>query len=245
MPAASAMPQPAGQAGPPGVDLRPRLEKWGLPPRKQGDRPTCSALTIAGALEFAVAHREGKATRLSPEFLNWAANRVSGNEQDGGFFSDLWKGYVAHGICSESAMPYRARFEPGKPPDAAAVDDARARLALGLRLNWIKEWNVNTGLTDEHMARIKRTLDQGWPVCAGLRWPKREQWVDDVLQMCPAEAVFDGHSVLLVGYRDDATHAGGGVLLFRNTGRGGSDGLMPYAYARAYMNDAAWIGNGE
>jgi hypothetical protein len=59
--------------------------------------------------------------------------------------------------------------------------------------------------------------------------------------MCPSNAVRDGHSVLLVGYRDDAAQPGGGVFIFRNTGREGRPGLMPYGYARAYMNDAAWI----
>lgn len=241
-------PPPAGEAAgasPGGVDLRPRLEEWGLPPRVQGDRPTCSALTIAGALEYAVGRRDGTSPRLSPEFLNWAANGAAGDEDDGAFFSDLWKGYLAHGICTEGRMPYRARFEPGTPPDPAAIEEARAHLALRLRLHWIKEWNVRTGLTPEHLAQIKRTLEQGWPVCAGLRWPIRERWVHDTLQMCPPEAVIDGHSVLLVGYRDDTTRPGGGVLLFRNTSGRIRNGLMPYAYAQAYMNDAAWIESGE
>ena len=47
---------------------------------------------------------------------------------------------------------------------------------------------------------IKQTLATGWPVCGGFRWPKQDQWKNEVLQMSPAE-VFDGHSVLLVGYR--------------------------------------------
>ena len=59
--------------------------------------------------------------------------------------------------------------------------------------------------------------------------------------MCPPEAVRDGHSVLLIGYRADPTQPGGGVFTFRNTANGGRDGAMPYAYARTYMNDAAWI----
>lgn len=226
---------------PAGVDLRPRFEKWGLPSRPQGGRPTCSVIVVAGALEFAIARQEGKATRLSPEFLNWAANRIGGGQQDGGNFADLWKGFVAHGICTEGRMPYRARFEPEQPPDAAAIDDARARLAAPPRLHWIKEWDVKTGLTPAHMAEIKRTLAEGWPVCAGLRWPHQEQWVDNVLQMCPAEKVFDGHSVLLVGYRDDGSQPGGGVFLLRNSGRGWPGGAMPYVYAQAYTNDAAWV----
>ena len=100
---------------------------------------------------------------------------------------------------------------------------------------------MNTGLTDAHLAGIKRTLREGWPVCGGFRWPKQEQWVSNVLQMCPSNAVRDGHSVLLVGYRDDAAQLGGGVFIFRNTAGTGQDGFMPYGYAAAYMNDAVWI----
>jgi hypothetical protein len=223
------------------VDLRPIFEDWNLAPRQQGARPTCSTFTVAGALEFAAAKRQGHGARLSVEFLNWAANKVCGDTEDGGFFSDLWKGFAAFGICAEEEMPYQAKFDPAQLPGAGALADGKTRLGLGLRLHWIKEWNVNTGLTEEHLAAIKRTLEAGWPVCSGLRWPKQEQWVEDVLQMCPSNAVRDGHSVLLVGYRDQAGPPGGGVLIFRNTSRNGRDGFMPYDYARAYMNDAAWV----
>jgi len=96
-------------------------------------------------------------------------------------------------------------------------------------------------LTDAHVRAIKSTLANGWPVCGGLRWPKQEKWVEDVLQLCPPDAVRDGHSVLLVGYRDYSALPGGGVFIFRNTANAGRDGFMPYAYARDYMNDAVWI----
>lgn len=223
------------------VDLRPEFDKMGLPRWTQGGRPTCSAFTVAGALEFASAKREGKGTRLSVEFLNWASNEECGSAEDGGFFSDLWKGFAAHGICTAEALPYADKFDPAVQPPKEALAEAKRRLELGLQFHWIKEWNVNTGLTDTHVLGIKQTLSAGWPVCSGLRWPKKEQWVEEVLQLCPPEAVRDGHSVLLVGYRDDAAQPGGGVFIFRNTSNGGRDGYMPYAYARAYMNDAAWI----
>ncbi len=100
---------------------------------------------------------------------------------------------------------------------------------------------MNTGLTAEHWVNIKRTLAQGWPVCGGFRWPHDAKWVNSVLQMCPSNNVYDGHSVLLVGYRDDEAQPGGGVFLFRNSSGDGRDGAMPYVYARAYMNDATWI----
>ena len=138
-------------------------------------------------------------------------------------------------------MPYGAHFDPDLSPSPEVLAEAKSRLFPGLRHHWIKEWNVKTGLTDEQFLAIKRALSHGWPVCAGCRWPKQPQWSDAVLQICPAEAVFDGHSVLVVGYRDDTNQAGGGVLLFRNTSDGGRDGCMPYTYARAYVNDALWF----
>jgi hypothetical protein len=223
------------------ADLRPQFDKLGLERRIQGKRGTCSVFTVVGALEFAAGIKQGHAERFSVEFLNWGANKVIGEYQDGGFFSDLWKGYATYGICLETAMPYGAKFDKGLTPAPEVLAEAKTRLALGLRHHWIKEWDVKTGLTDDHLQAIKRTLSQGWPVCGGFRWPKQAKWSDDVLQMCPAEAVFDGHSVLLVGYRDDPNQPGGGVFLFRNTNNGGRDGAMPYVYAQAYMNDALWI----
>ncbi len=234
---------PDSAAVPAEVDLRPQFERFGLAERRQLSRPTCSAFTVTGPLEFAVASRQGHSPRLSVEFLNWAANQTGGDTADGGFFSDLWQGFAAHGICTEEDLPYQAQFEAGRPPGATALADARTRLGLGLglRFNWIKEWDVNSGLTDAHLAGIKRTLAQGWPVCGGFRWPKEAKWEHDVLQMCPTNAVYDGHSVLLVGYREDAAQPGGGVFQFRNTSGDGRNGTMSYAYARAFMNDAAWV----
>jgi hypothetical protein len=229
------------QSLPASVDLRPAFERWGLARGVQGDRLTCSAFVVAGALEFAAAKREARGTRLSVELLNWAANKTRGDSNDGGFFSDLWKGFAAFGICAETEFPYQPRFDPSLSPSSKTLAEAKSRLDLGLRIHWIKEWNVRTGLTDAHVAAIKRALQEGWPVCAGLRWPKQEEWVHDVLQWCPPNAVRDGHSVLLVGYRDEPAQPGGGVFLFRDTSHAGGDRFMPYAYARNYMNDAAWI----
>lgn len=235
--ASTAQPLPAS------IDLRPTFDKWGLAQRTQGKRGTCSVFTVVGALEFAAANKQRHGERFSVEFLNWAANRVAGEDVDGGFFSDLWKAFATYGVCTEKAMPYRAEFDPSVAPSPEVLAEAKTRLALGLRHHWIKEWNVKTGLTDEQFVAIKRTLHQGWPVCVGCRWPKQPKWSDHVLQMCPADAVYDGHSVLLVGYREDVNQPGGGVFLFRNTNTGGHDGSMPYTYAQAYVNDAVWIGS--
>jgi hypothetical protein len=237
----SASPAGAQSVLPASVDLRPVFDQRGLVRRTQGKRNTCSVFTVVGALEFAAARQQHHGERLSVEFLNWAANRIVGENRDGGFFSDLWRGYGVYGICPEKSMPYRARFDPALAPTPEALAEAKQCLALGLEHHWIKEWDVKTGLTEEQFSVVKRTLAQGWPVCAGLRWPSKPEWSHGVLQMCPADAVYDGHSVLLVGYRDNARQPGGGTFLFRNSSNGGRDGAMPYIYARTYMNDALWI----
>ncbi len=239
-PVSSGSPETGSQL-PSSTDLRPVFRQFGFEPSQQGTRNTCSVFTLAGALEFAVARRQGQTPRLSVEFLNWAANKVCGQDEDGGFFSDIWKGYANYGVCAASEYGYRTTFDPTSSPPPEAIADAKKRLGLDLRPEWIKEWNVNTGLTEAQFTSIKRTLVLGWPVCAGLRWPKQERWSNHVLQMCGPEAVRDGHSVLLVGYRESAEQSGGGVFIFRNTAGDGQDGLMPYEYARAYMNDAVWI----
>lgn len=224
------------------VDLRETFERWGLSARRQGARGTCSVFTMAGALEYAFARARNRGARLSVEFLNWAAHTAVDRREDGGFFSEIWSGFEAYGICPESDCPYRSSFDADLRPDPAAIDRGNAARTLGLEFHWIKEWNVDTGLTAAELAEIRSVMANSWPVCGGFRWPKRAVWNDGMLQFCPPEDVFDGHSVLLVGYRDDPLLAGGGVFTIRNSGGDGSDGSLSYTYVAAYMNDAAWIG---
>jgi hypothetical protein len=230
-----------GETLPTSVDLNPNFLKWGLDRRQQGPRPTCSVFTMTGALEYAVAHRQGKGTRLSVEFLNWAGHQAADRDLDGGFFSELWDGYAKYGICAEKEQPYASTFDVKLHPTSEVLVDAKKMQANDLRFHWIKEWNPNTGLTDEQFTAIQRVLNHGWPVTGGFRWPKQAEWKEGVLQMAPPEGVFDGHSVLLIGYKKDKTLPGGGAFLIRNSGGEGKDGHMPYEYVRAYMNDAAWV----
>jgi len=224
------------------VDLRPAFKKWGLGPRLQGKRGTCSVFAVAGALEYALASKRGQGMQLSADYLNWASNQALGEMKDGSFFSDLWRGFTIYGACPEQDMPYQDEFGPNRTPSEEATDHARQTHEIGLRLHWIKRWDPNTGLTEKHLAAIKQALGRRWPVCGGFRWPRKPvRWEDDVLETPPPEGVIDGHSVLLVGYRDDPAQAGGGVFIFRNSNNNGREGYMTYEYARAYMNDAVWI----
>lgn len=223
------------------ADLRPAFKRWDLPIRSQGSRGTCSVFTMTGAIEYALASQRQTGSELSVEFLNWAANVVVTNVSDGGFFADLWTGFERHGICAETQWPYRPVFDARFCPDERVLELARETVKARLRLEWIKPWNAANGLTEAQFQAIQRTLACGWPVCGGLRWPKQAVWKQAVLQMAPAAEVFDGHSVLLVGFKDDPAQPGGGAFLIRNSGAGPADGALSYEYVRVYLNDAAWI----
>jgi hypothetical protein len=227
------------------ADLRPQLATWKLEPRDQGPRGTCSVFAVTQALEFALARHEGKATRLSVEFLNWASNDAIGARADGGFFSDLEAGFRRHGICPESDCPYAKEFDAALVPDKSAMESARAVLSPTSngqwRVTWIKAWNVTTGLSDQEIASIVATLDAGLPVCAGMRWPKAASWQGKRLSWADPADVFDGHSVLLVGHRPDEATPGQRVFLVRNSNSAASDIEITEAYLRAYVNDALWF----
>ncbi len=223
------------------VNLHSKFEEFGLPVRFQRNRGTCSVFTVVGALEYALAVQQGKGTILSVEFLNWASHKVANRKTDGGFFSELWNGYVEYGICAESNMPYLAEFNPDLQPSEKVLQEAKQALSIRLEMHWIKEWDVSTGLTDEQFIEIKRTIADQFPVCGGFRWPKDAKWENDVLQMCPSSEVFDGHSVLIEGYKDDPGQPGGGIFAIRNSSGNSRGGYMSYEYVKTYMNDAIWI----
>ncbi len=223
------------------ADVRPLFARMGLDARRQGDRPTCSVFVMTGALEFAASKAKGRTVRFSPEFLNWAANKALADDKDGGFFSELWKGYATFGICPEEDMPYRPKLDPASEPSEFACDQGRQMCALPMRVHWIKDWDPRKGVNAEQLAAIKRTLLAGYPVGGGFLWPKQPRRNDGVLAMAPREAVFDGHSVLLVGFTDDPAAPGGGTFVIRDSGAGGPEGRLSYEYASAYMNDAVWI----
>ena len=220
------------------VDLRTRFTELGLPARAQGKRGTCSVFALTGAIEYALARQTGTGTPMSVEYLNWAANQTRTRVRDGGFFSELWSGYESKGICAESALPYQTAYDAGLTPSAELLRSAQAATNTPLRLTWIKPWDVRTGLSDAQFAEIRRVLASGWPVAAGLRWPKRERWMNGVLQPARPEEVFDGHSVLVCGYRDETAQPGGGVFLIRNSGGPAREGSLAFGYARDYVNDA-------
>ncbi len=141
------------------VDLRPELKKYDLRPRSQGRRNTCSVFTTAAAMEFAISKETGKSAIVSPEYLNWATNRIIDNRtQDRGqFFHHLIKAYEKYGACLEEQMPYQAKFDPQLIPLPPAREKAREIAAMNIQFHWITSISRTQGLSEEKFQEVKKS----------------------------------------------------------------------------------------
>lgn len=230
-------------------DLRPLFEKYNIGIYNQGERGTCSVFALTGLLEFEYAHTLGRTVvPLSVEYLNWASNKIDGETEDGTYFSDALKALKEYGICENALFPYYLQNYTSKvEPSEAAIKDAKKR--QGFTAIWIKDWNPNTGMSDIQISQVKTQIMNIHPVSIGFRWPKKEEkyrkMVNSVMIVPPEEGVYDGHSILLVGFKDDKDIPGGGYFIFKNSfGKEYAEngyGKIPYEYLRKYANDGVVI----
>ena len=223
------------------VDLSPQFDQKELPRRNQGRRPTCSVFTVVGALEFTRAKHGKKTGYLSVEYANWAKNQATSTSTDGGFFHNIWRGIRRYGICDENLYPYKDKFDAQSQPDEAARSNATGFLDIPTSIHWIKRWDPKTGLEESQFFEIKKALHEGWPVCVGLRWPHNAVRKDGVLLWVPEDGVYDGHSVLFIGWQDDEQVESGGYFIFRNTNSPGQNEKLSFRYAGDYANDAIYF----
>jgi len=226
------------------VSLVSEFLQLGLTPRAQGARDTCSLFAITALAEFEYAKgTAGPHPRLSEEFLIWAGKEVCGKKREQAMFYEAAHGLDTFGICSAELMPYTDKSGAERKPSDAALADAKGRSARW-SVQWIRRWDTRRPLGDTALRALKEALASGHPVACGLRWPKSLRG-HELLEVPEAEQVYDGHSIAIVGYEDDARKNGGGVFLFRNSaGKDWGDngyGVMSYAYIRAYANDALWL----
>lgn len=229
---------------PHGIDLTPAFDRLGLMPRTQGSRSTCSLFAITALANYEWLRSGAKPdARFSEEFLVWAADEATGLSGDQAMFYEAIGGLNGLGICCDELMPYAAKEEAGRKPSGEAIRDAAAR-ARRWQANWIRRWDMSRPVDELQFAAIQQALIDGRPVACGLRWPKSNRSAALVAPP-PPEEVYDGHSIVLVGFEDDPAQPGGGVFRFRNSrGPRWGDrgyGVMSYAYVRSYANDAVWI----
>jgi hypothetical protein len=250
----------------PEVDLRPTIRQRRLHVRDQGNRGTCTVFATTFLIEYQKAAtplaRGGR--NLSEEYLNWAGNRATGEDADGGFFTKFMSGYRTWGIATLREMPYRAAYDPNHPaaPNKATIAAAQAMFPVKYPFTVVKTWDNTTGMTGAELQRTLTILRSGRPVATGIWWLNDTLWHNNVptvtvagvplLKDYPRSAntgsnppMFDGHSIDLVGFRESRAFPGGGYFIFRNSmGTGfGSDGygFVSFAYIRSYANDAIAI----
>ncbi|MFH0760935.1 MAG: C1 family peptidase [Bacteroidota bacterium] len=225
-------------------NLKPLFEKYGLIIHEQGGRNTCSVFAVTGLIEFEYAHRFGQKINFSVEYLNWASNQVAGDKDDGSYFSDALTGLQKYGICEETYLPYSSKEynKKVKPSKAALKNGDKYKKAETV---WIKEWDPNCGMTEDQIQQVKAQIRNDHPVAIGFQWPKKEEQyrkiVNGMMSVPQREGVFDGHSVIMVGYKDDKSAPGGGYFIFKNShgigyGENGY-GKMPFEYVSKYAND--------
>jgi hypothetical protein len=247
----------------PEVDLRPKIRQYGLHIRDQGNRGTCTVFATTFLIEYQKAGmlpvRGGP--NLSEEYLNWAGNKATSENSDGGFFTKFISGYSAWGIANARAMPYRATFNPAHPdtPSAAIIAAAQAMFPVKYPFSIVKVWDNTTGMTRPELQNTLGILRSGRPVATGIWWLNNFATVTvrgvPLLKDYPRSAntgsnppMFDGHSIDLVGFRESPAFPGGGYFVFRNSfGTSfGNDGygFISFQYIRAYANDAIAVAPG-
>ncbi|HCF96101.1 MAG TPA: hypothetical protein DEW46_13665 [Verrucomicrobia bacterium] len=204
------------------IDLRPRFEEYGLSPRGQGARGTCSVFVVNSAYEYLFARAGGSRIRISPEFINWASNQVSHDGGDGSFFYHALEGVIRHGICAEEDYPYTEAFDITRAPDADLLETALANKRKVERrlqpvLTWISPHTAPAGLSDEHIASMIQVLNAGWPVGIG-----------------------SAHSLLLVGYEGHPTDYSQGIFHVLDSALI-TYRTVDYAYIKEQVSDVFYL----
>jgi papain like protease len=229
----------------PEVDLRPNIESMGIAIRDQGDRGTCSVFAMTFLLEYNYGkHFDFKKPDFSEEYLNDVKNLATGDDWDGGFFTDIDKGYQEYGIVNARLDPYKNTFNPKEKVSKALLTKGE-EIKPRLKAHYIKDWDVKTGLKPKQLAAILSRLRSGIPVASGLRWPNTFETETirgiPVMKVPGPSGVTDGHSIDFVGFRQCPHFPGGGYFIFRNSwGTSFQEdgyGYMPFQYAMKYAND--------
>ena len=152
-------PQPQAESLPNSVDLRPFFEKWGLEPRLQRSRNTCSVFVIAECIEYALATKQKHGTRLSIEFLNWAANEKAANTRTARTSTISSSATKPSESAPKRICPIAKNSIPPRNRARKRSRTPRTFGSLNLNLHWIKEW-------DDRQGRERKTACRNQEACS-------------------------------------------------------------------------------
>ena len=239
------------------IDLRSKINEYGLKVRDQAPRGTCTIFATTFLIEY-FKSRETNAKNLdfSEEYLNSVANLATGNGYDGADFDEAISGFEEFGIVNEQSAPYKIAFDSKylMGNDAAMLD----LLGLG-KANRGYEGTVSVsanvpnglpGLSDAQLVALVNELDKGNPVAIGHGGDASANTT--TVKLANGFTAYDNfninklinpyvHTVPLVGYQIDSKIPGGGYFVFRNSGgESWGDkgyGYMTFKYAKNFTYD--------
>jgi hypothetical protein len=236
------------------VDLRQRFADYGLHPRNQGRRPSCSIFAVSSSLGFALAEN-GDSGRLSEEYLLWATLEylkrhpadvqslpADGDEPGDAGFSLMSVVQAAQwfGAALRSEMPNRlgGSYADLRAPPETLIESSRSRRLL-------RAARLGGRNTKQKINYIIKVLNSGWPVTIGTRWPSaytlRQTPMIDGQKPLPNYS----HAVTLVGYTTKNNDLDSCIFIFRNSwgvrwGIAGH-GLISRNYLLEHLHDAIVI----
>lgn len=219
-------------------------EAW--PIRDQLGRHTCVAFSVVACVEFLTRIQRGMMSRLSPQFVYWAAKHEDSplhpdHGCDRTTARHLCDAMHKWGVCEESLCPYNGTSVAGNPghnnypqipmPSNQALTSAAASSRSGLR-GYYQAFSSGRGRAQLLYDQISR----GVPVVMSLpvfpvvqadfdeytdtNWTSEPSINYGIVQdFVPGQTgkACAFHSVCVVGYVRDPSQEGGGAFIFRNS----------------------------
>src|SRR6266571_4110762 len=171
------------------VDLRPKCS----PVEDQGQLGSCTANSLAGALEFLENLDGTRFVDLSRLFVYYNERVIEGTvgQDSGAFIRDGIKSLAKQGVCPEQDWPYRISAFRKKPRAACYRAAKKHRIKSYHRISTVHE--------------MRSCLAEGFPFVFGFTvydaFESAAVARSGVLNMPgPKEKVAGGHAVMAVGY---------------------------------------------
>ena len=237
-----AVPPPTAAALPTKVDLRPQCP----PVYDQGQIGSCTANSIAGAIEFEQMKQKLPEFTPSRLFIYYNERVMEGTspaDDSGAQIRDGIKSVASKGACKETTWPYSDQNNNGEPcPNCQYAKKPSAACYTEAAHHKVK---VYQRLNNTIISQLKGCLASGYPFVFGFTVYQSfegEEVAKTGIVPMPAqnEQTVGGHAVCAVGYGDSTQY-----FIVRNSW--GPDWgikgyfMMPYAYmTNANLADDFW-----
>lgn len=218
------------------------------PIRDQGQRGTCAAFSGVAFLEYEYANYEGygNSLDLSEQYFFYACKQRDGSPNSDGTTMTAVRDAVKYdGACYEETWPYYPY--PTDDPAQGPAPVGAAEEAKNFVYPDVKYWS---SFSKPSISTLKSYIDGGHIVSFGTAvydswyYSSETRRTGVVTMPLSNDKLTGGHAMDLVGYVDNASYAGGGYFLLRNswgedwayesiTGNAGY-GIIPYSYITNY-----------